>query len=511
VIDRLISGAGALTDLGDRIVRALLSGGATQGLVRARPSPVPLAALAAVIAVVLTATGFEANDNPTAVTFKPADLASSSDIGRRTYASMDGRVVFAWVETYADKNDNGKKDADETGQEWFYFLVGDDGRSGVTVRSARPPEEVFRFEGRGTLVSDSAFVGEDAEIFRDTIRTEGLALEPTVYVDTWTPPAGAPADFDWSRPAVPGNTVSIRGAAMDILSYCTEDRNGNGACDDDEIDAWDLLVADPASRKAMIVAVAASVELWDAAFTGMLREDPTAIKEAKTVDGYDFASLGLNISDRYLLDDGRAPASAPAAFIGAAIAAAIAGLLLIGLVGGYLVYRRSPTGLPGSPRTSMRVGDRIPLRVTGKLMSPAGLVHVREAAGELARVPVAPPSATEGIEPPAEVDAEVTAGEAPGDDPFAREDPFARDDAPPSTVIVERPGKSQGLALGRGELTRISAGRVVPFRGPKPALRVMAGTGALLLSFGSEADRDRAAAELMAESRLSRGSDGVAR
>jgi hypothetical protein len=40
------------------------------------------------------------------------------------------------------------------------------------------------------------------------------------------------------------------------------------------------------------------------------------------------------------------------------------------------------------------------------------------------------------------------------------------------------------------------------FRGPRPALRVVAGTGALLLSFESKEERDRAAGELIGESGL---------
>ena len=57
-------------------------------------------------------------------------------------------------------------------------------------------------------------------------------------------------------------------------------------------------------------------------------------------------------------------------------------------------------------------------------------------------------------------------------------------------------------AVTDGELRRVSAGRVMTFRAPRPALRVVAGTGSLLLSFDSEAERDRAAAELLEEAGL---------
>ena len=85
-------------------------------------------------------------------------------------------------------------------------------------------------------------------------------------------------------------------------------------------------------------------------------------------------------------------------------------------------------------------------------------------------------------------------------------------DAPPveSTVILERRGRPEGVALGLGELTRLSRGTVLPFRGRRPAIRATAGTGRLLLSFDSEADRDRAVAELLGETHLTPGEHGSA-
>jgi hypothetical protein len=72
----------------------------------------------------------------------------------------------------------------------------------------------------------------------------------------------------------------------------------------------------------------------------------------------------------------------------------------------------------------------------------------------------------------------------------------------PTTLIVEREGRPEGVGLGKGELTQVVAGRVMPFRGARPALRLLAGTGTLLLSFDSTEDRDRAAGELIGEAGL---------
>ena len=80
----------------------------------------------------------------------------------------------------------------------------------------------------------------------------------------------------------------------------------------------------------------------------------------------------------------------------------------------------------------------------------------------------------------------------------------------PTTLIVERLGKPEGVALGKGELKQLVSGRVMPFRGPRPALRVQAGTGTLLLSFDSKEARDRAAAELIGEAGLLIRDTGIA-
>jgi hypothetical protein len=136
----------------------------------------------------------------------------------------------------------------------------------------------------------------------------------------------------------------------------------------------------------------------------------------------------------------------------------------------------------------MAPGERLPLRISGLVRTPTGLEHVREAPGELVRFVLGRP-----------------VGVVPGP---IDESTGSSDDAPvATTLLVERVGLPQGVALGLGELVRLSSGEAMALRGPEPALRVVAGTGPLLLSFDEEAERDRAAAELLDESGL--GPDGT--
>ena len=59
-------------------------------------------------------------------------------------------------------------------------------------------------------------------------------------------------------------------------------------------------------------------------------------------------------------------------------------IILVGLAGGYLIYRRSGAALP-APATTLEPGERIPLRMTGMVRTPTGLEHLREAPGDLVR------------------------------------------------------------------------------------------------------------------------------
>ena len=75
-----------------------------------------------------------------------------------------------------------------------------------------------------------------------------------------------------------------------------------------------------------------------------------------------------------------------------------------------------------------------------------------------------------------------------------------------TTLIIERTGYPQGVEVGLGHVERLSSGEVMTLRAPRPATRVVAGTGPLFLSFDSDAERDRAVAELLDETGL--GPDG---
>jgi hypothetical protein len=403
---------------------------------------------------------------------------------------------------------------------------------------------VFLFEAEGVVLEDAEYVREDVDFFAEEATALHFTLDTAKYLDATAPVAATTPVLDLATGIPAANTpVKLSASrAGGYLLYCSSDTDTDGACDDDEVDLWDVAVFDPVSGVGITVLVDEDPEYTPATFTGMLRRDERAVSEAKTTEGFDFGTTGLDVSDVYLLDGGTSPTSAPLAFGLAAVLAALAAVILIGLAGGYLIYRKATGSLP-DPATSLAIGDRIPVRVTGILRSGAGLVHVREAPADLLRFqtggpPLAVPgstSATLATSAEADIAAETApdlaaaAPDVPGLDPGAYATPVAdveSDAATPgtndlpstpsltdvvaSTLIVERRGRPEGVAMGLGELTRLSRGAVMPFRGRRPALRATAGTGQLLLSFDSEADRDRAVAELLDETGLAAQSSGSA-
>ena len=390
MLDRLISGAGALTDRADRLVRALTSGRGPD-VMGNRPGSVLVIVILIVGSVVFGLLALESTDNPTPRAIAPAEVASADDIGRRVYATIEGVVADNFVETFPDDDGDGVQDEDETGDAWYYFLVDESG-SGVTVRSTRNPDDIYRYTATGVVVRDPEYVSVDVTEFGKLDGTSGIELDDTFYLDASTAPPGSPQPLDLSAemPA-PGTAVTITGPYIGWLDVCSGDADGDGECEESEFDAIDAFIADPGSGRAITVLQADQPKPVPIQFTGMLRDEAASIRDAKSTRDLDFDSLGITVSDRYLLDDQATPASAGLSLGLAILAGLLAAILAIGLVGGYLVFRRSKRPLPSGGRT-MGPGDEIPVHVTGALRREGGLIHVREAKGRLLRFPLEPPA-----------------------------------------------------------------------------------------------------------------------
>jgi hypothetical protein len=517
MLDRLISGAGAVAHLADRIVRVVVPGNRADY----RPVGLALAGLLGVVALIGVVLGAENLGDRTVRELGANDVAEGNH-GNRAYATVTGGLIGAYVETFRDDNDDGQQQPEEKSVAWIYFLVDPTTKRGVTVESERNPAAVYAYRATGVVVDDADYVREDADLFKSTIDELGITLDARSYIDTTKSGQAKPVALADELPAE-GTAVDVEGSrSVDFLDVCSTDPNNDGDCTHDEADLWDVLIYDPVSQKAVTVLTATSPEFAPATFTGMLRRAPNRVAEAQVVQNEPIrlSDYGVTVSPDYLLSDGDRPADPGLLFALAIVAGAVAAVIAVGLAGGYVRFR--PGGALPPAASELPAGGRIPLRITGDLRTPKGFGHVREAPADLVRFAMVPVEAEQPEQselPPVPAAPEVpptTPASEPVSTTLAPEPPPATagpdqppttpgSAQPPTTLIIERGGRPEGIAVGRGELTAMEAGTVYPFRGARPALRLTAGTGTVLVSFDSSTARDVAAAELAAETGIGEG------
>src|SRR6476469_1695519 len=243
--DRLLSWSGALTDGADRSVRAL-SGGSRSGFASTGPGSLLVVALLVVLAGLLILAGLEATDPSTPVSLAPAEIAASRTLGDRTYSTIHGALSSTYAEYFSDDNANGVEDAGEAILTRYYWLVDPKTRTGVTVRSARPPESLFTFRGSGVLIDAPAYARESFDPYDDDARRAGLSIEPAVVLDATNGSVGSPAPLDLAG-VLPtaGTSVDLSGSRLgSYVGVCRHDPGVDAACPSDEQDLFEVLVFD---------------------------------------------------------------------------------------------------------------------------------------------------------------------------------------------------------------------------------------------------------------------------
>jgi hypothetical protein len=490
MLDRLLAGAGAVTDAADRAVRAVLRG-AGSSAADTRPGSLALAALLLLFSAGFALVALEADVGPLR-TMRAGDVAADTALADRIHATVDGHLASTYVETFTDIDADGEQDEGEIGEAWAYWMVDPETRRGVTVLSMGAPWEVFVATYAGVLATDPEYVEGSVDLVAEELDWMGVTLDPDhIIIAAADGPAGLDHDLADPWPA-DGTTVTVAGPrSVSYVETCTADPDGDGRCDDDEVDAFDVVVIDMASRRGVLVVTEEDPELVPVSLTGMLRRDASAVVEAVNAPGFHLSDYDIEVSATHVLDVGVVPTDPAAPLALAVLGALLALIILIGYVAGYVGYRRE-AGRPAGAST-MVLGDAVPVRLSGVVRSPQGLTHVRDVAAVVRRFETRP----EARQPEPTLDAAATDA---GVDAIAT--PPAAGIPLDSTLIVERLGRPEGVALGVGELTGLSVGTATTFGGHRPAIRATAGTGPLILSFADAAERDRVAAELIAEAGL---------
>ena len=392
LIDRLISAAGAVSHAAGRLFRA--------GGLRQRSASMLVAGVLTVAALAGVIIGLRADDT-TLREFTAGELATG-DHGQRSFANVSGSLASTYVETYQDLNDDGQHQADEKGEAWNYFLVDEESRAGVTVQSVRSPAEIYTYRVSGVVVEDATYLAEDLEYFKPWLDEQGITLDPLRYIDATKSGAPTKVTIAGGLPAR-DSVVEVEGSrSVNYLTVCSADTNDDGVCSAEEIDLFDVLVYDPLTKKAVTVLTATSPEFVAAEFIGMLEKSPRLVTEAQKTDSEEFklGDFGISVSPDYLLSDGEEPAAFGFLIPPAILLGLLALVIAVGAATGYLRFR--PSGPIGSVWATLEPGGRIPLRVTGELRTPQGLVHVREAPAELVRFVMTPAEQPTAAMPPSE-------------------------------------------------------------------------------------------------------------
>ena len=493
MLDRLIAGAGAITDAADRAVRAVLRSAGSHAADR-RPGSVGLAVILLLLAGAFLLVGLESRVGPLR-TLTAGGIPDDASLGDRVHATVTGHLASTYVESFLDLDGDGLQGEGEEGQAWAYWMVDPETHTGVTVLSLGAPWDVFQATYSGMTDTDPEYVAETVDFVAEELAWAGVTLDPEHLIDATVVGSGGAHDLTDPWPG-DGATVTVSGSRLATWAeYCSRDPDGDGYCDDEEVDIYDVVVMDQASGSAC----------WSSP-TRTHRSSPSPSRACCDVTPRPCGRPSTLRTSALLITTSRCPRPTssmsgrprpirPRRWSWRWLTAMMAMAILLGLAGGYVGYRPvagRPTGA-----TTLAPSESIPVRLTGVVRSPAGPTHVRDVPATLRRFVLRDPTPS------------VTASDGP--DPTSSTDPTSAPDptasAPDelsieSTLIVERVDRPEGVALGIGELQRLSVGSATTFRGARPALRATAGTGRLILSFQDVAARDRAAAELIAEAGL---------
>ena len=505
MLDRLISGAGAVTDAADRAVR-LLVGGWRGGLRDDAPGSVVVAGLLLVLAGILVAAGLEVTAPTTPVPLDPAGVATARDFGERTYSTMTGSLSTTWIETSRRRQRERHRGRRQTGgRRGSTGSSIPSGGRGVTVRGARSPAEIFTYRGawdrvRHRRIRRTAPRNTGCSTTRSPERASPVGSRGGARYDDRPVGEPRPGGAGPDRSRRPGTAVELSGART---------RRATSRCDSVDSDLGTAAATpttriatrswpwSPATRRGDPGARAASrPHSGDATVTGAPPTRGAGGGRRADEPGFRFhgaRSPGSQIAT--CSTRSRRPAarrwrtSWPRVFL------ALAG--------------RSSSGWPAATSSTDAPPPRCPPRrrrwaraSTSPCGSPASSGRRPVAStsgrcqGELVRFVLGRPveavvdvhAADGGVAPagrwrPPERRSGRTRRDHAARGPRADRGGPGPDGPIATTLHVERDGRPQGVAVGLGEVSRISIGQAMAFRGARPALRILAGTGLVVLSF----------------------------
>ena len=295
MLDRLISGAGAVTDAADRSVR-LLASGSSRGIGTTRPGSVVVAAILLVAGEPARARrprGDRRAVRPRRSTRPMSRSLATSGTGRMPRSAAPCMPPRSRRMTTSTATASRMPTRTSTRGTTGSSTAAD--RSGVTVRSKRPPSELFTFSARGYVLSgEPRFLTSDRSDLEAEAKAAGLTYDSKIVIDTVrrAPATAKPFDLAGRDPGRVPTRSSCRDRGWAHGSGCAPDREPTTtSAIPPRRTRYEILVFEPVSRHAVRVLVAELPEFSDATITGLLRREERAVDDARNIVGLDFDEL----------------------------------------------------------------------------------------------------------------------------------------------------------------------------------------------------------------------------
>ncbi len=437
-------------------------------------------AVPVLVIVFSAAVAVSARDTATILASRPevqqttlADVASrSEDEGGSIWFEFDALMDDSHLDVPADLG--------------FFYLARDptDSSAGLLVRSNSSDPFVRVRVISATLIEDEGLVDDAVGAIGEV--PGGFSLDQTRYLDETANGGQADEAFQPSElgEEEAGTELPVSGRVVSPSQFaaCANE----GGCDGEDA-SWFYYLADAQGGSAIVLRSPHPPDAQPVRLQGLYERDTFDLAPVLASDW--FADIDVDVpTERAFSADRRPPITVPASWVPTIIFAALATLLLASQLVGYPVFGR--TDLPAAAR-SMAAGHGIDVDITGQLEREAAAITLDRSPGAVERLDIADLALRlwrYGMLPH---------GLSRRD---AEERFVAEAEGEADRLVIHERDQSALVTLSRepGAAT-VETGRLYRVAGSAPALRVRQGRTDAYLTAHSAEERDRAAAELLAE------------
>ena len=364
-----------------------------------------------------------------------------------------------------------------------FYLARDPAGSdrGLIVRSPLDDATFRRRTVAATVVEDPDVVASALERFGAL--PPAYAVSPSRYLDETD--AAGPTGEDVLEPSEiggvePGSTVSAAGRVVSPSAYAVADG-----------DAWLYLFAEVDGYSAVVLRSPHAPDAQPMRLQGLFTLE--SVDLAPVLESDWFAAIDADVpTDRALRAGSAPPVLVEASWLPTILFGGTAILLLLSHLVGYPVFGRGSSPPPGR---SLPLGGRIDVELSGRMPRDRTVLSLDGSPGDIERLSVEELALRMwryGLLAPelSRRDAERQYVEAAG--------------GVTDRLVVHERDQSAVVLVDRDGSAEVASGRLHRVGRSLPAVRLRQGRADVVLASRSESDRDRVAAELLAEASAGR-------